>query len=114
MLHIDTPLLYILSSHLVSCIYSSSGKYNDSLNDAKVATDLQPLLIKAIMGGKIPEKKKKKKKKNNNNNNNNKTKQKTSFYRDDIYYLTVQFLIPLNLTLSENSLCIYSRLSNAS
>ena len=59
MLHIDTPLLYILSSHLVSCIYSSSGNYNDSLNDAKVATDLQPLLIKAIMGGKIPEKKKK-------------------------------------------------------
>ena len=57
MLHIDTPLLYILSSHLVSCIYSSSGNYNDSLNDAKVATDLQSLLIKAIMGGKIPEKK---------------------------------------------------------
>ena len=58
MLHIDTPLLYILSSHLVSCIYSSSGNYNDSLNDAKVATALQPLLIKAIMGGKIPGKKK--------------------------------------------------------
>ena len=48
-----------LSSHSFFCI-SSSGNYNDSLNDAKVATDLQPSLVQAIVRGKVSEKQKKK------------------------------------------------------
>ena len=43
------------SSHFLFCI-SSSGNYNDSLNDAKVAIDLQPLLVQAIVRGKVSEK----------------------------------------------------------
>ena len=39
-----------------SLLSSSSGNYNDSLNDAKVATDLQPSLMKAIVRGKISKK----------------------------------------------------------
>ena len=48
-----------LSSHFFFCI-SSSGNYNDSLNDAKAATELQPSLVQAIVLGKVSEKQKKK------------------------------------------------------
>ena len=44
-----------LSCHLIFCMSSSAGNYNNSLNDAKVATDLQPSLVKAIATGKISE-----------------------------------------------------------
>ena len=44
-----------LSSHFLFCI-SFSGNYNDSLNDAKVAIDLQPSLAQAIVNGKASEK----------------------------------------------------------
>ena len=45
-----------LFSHSFFCI-SSSGDYNDSLNDAKVARELQPSLVQAIVRGKVSEKK---------------------------------------------------------
>ena len=41
---------------ITSPLCSSSGNYNGSLNDAKVATDLQPSLVKAIVRGKISKK----------------------------------------------------------
>ena len=45
-------MYYLNSSHFFYCI-SSSGNYSDSLNDSKLATDLQPSLVKAIVRGKI-------------------------------------------------------------
>ena len=41
-----------LLSFLVS-IDSPTGNYNDSLKDAKIAIDLQPRFVKAIIRGKV-------------------------------------------------------------
>ena len=42
--------------NITSPLFSSSENYYDSMNDAKVATDLQPSLVKAIVGGEISKK----------------------------------------------------------
>ena len=48
-------LMYYLSIYLSFRIYPSTGNYEDSLRDAKLATGFQPLFVKAIVRGKISE-----------------------------------------------------------
>ena len=49
----DWLIDWLITFYLLICLLYLTGNYHDSLSDAKVAIDLQPCYIKAIVRGKF-------------------------------------------------------------